>query len=156
MGEIHACQFDDALITNIVPPLKFEKFAVRVQQYGQLLVVTLPPLCHHNQDVLPRLQHLLKHHVLLAAVTTSDPPVTTIVLPLQKQTPDPEILSDAGLVVKTVLLLTHFDPHPRLFENCECPHGNGVVGRDLKILHLGFLPWMGFDGLRRVDRACYN
>ena len=127
-----------------------------MQQDGQLLVVTLPPLGHHHQDVLPRLQHLFKHHVLLVAVTTSDPPVTTIVLPLQKQTPRPEILSDAGLVVKTVLLLTHVDPHPRLFENYECPHGNGVVGRDLKILYLGFLPWTGFDGLGRVDRACYH
>ena len=113
----------------------------------------LSPFDHHHQEILPRLEDLLKHHVFLAAVTTSNPPVPSVVLPLQEETANPKILSDAGLVIKTILLLTHVDPHPRLLENCKCPHRNRVTSWDLKVLSLELLLRTRLDGLRRVHRA---
>jgi hypothetical protein len=57
------------------------------------------------------------------------------------------------LVIKTILLLTHVDPHPRLLENCKCPHRNRVTSWDLKVLSLELLLRTRLDGLRRVHRA---
>jgi hypothetical protein len=93
-----------------------------VQQNGQLLVVTLTPLHHHDQQVLAGLQGFLEDEVLLTGVATSYPAKSAVVLALQEEATHPEVLGNAGLVVEAILLLPDVQSNTRFLEDCEGSH----------------------------------
>jgi hypothetical protein len=91
--------------------------------------------------------------VLLVAVLPCDPPKAAIVLPLQEEAADPKVLSDARLVVESILFLADVDADGGLLEDGESPHGGGVIGRQLEVLAFGFFLGTRLDGFGRVDGA---
>ena len=91
--------------------------------------------------------------MFLVGVPPCDPSIATIIFSLQEEAADPEVLSNACLVVETIFLLSDVDTDSSLFEDCEGAHRDGVICWHLEILAFGSLLWTRLDGLRRVDGA---